>query len=116
MLEVTIMTTALHKQEVLSVNYFNSDIEAGTFIKTQYDADNTITWNVEEIEENNDTYEIYRFKDSKGKTRAKFTAVYNSGQLVDIIDSTATEQQIYDVIDGGQMFSGSYSVTVEYKD
>ena len=51
MLEVTMMTTALRNQEVLSVNYFSSDSDAGEFIKAQYDADNTLTWNVEHIGE-----------------------------------------------------------------
>ena len=61
MLQVTIMTTAFRKQEVLSVNQFNTDSEAGEFIKAQYDADNTITWNVVEIEEHDGSYQvIYR--------------------------------------------------------
>jgi hypothetical protein len=47
MLQVTIMTTALHRQVILSVDYFDTDSEAATFIKAKYDADNTITWNVE---------------------------------------------------------------------
>ena len=59
------------------------------------------------------TQTIYRLKDKTGKTRARFTVVYEYGSMIDIIDSTATEYQISAVIEGGDSVVGSLNVTVE---
>lgn len=52
---------------------------------------------------------VYRFKDSKGKTRAKCVVVFN-GDIAVSITGTATELQWYAAIDGNASTVGKLTI------
>lgn len=56
---------------------------------------------------------IYRFKDSKGKTRKTALVTFNGDVAVDI-QGTASEVQIYAAIDGNADSIGKLTITQEY--
>lgn len=56
--------------------------------------------------------EIYRFKDSNGKTRNKAVVTYDNGMLIRI-DGTATEYQMSCAIEGGDDTVGALTVQIE---
>lgn len=60
-------------------------------------------------------YQIkYRFIDSKGKTRKTALVTYNSEHYITDIQGSASEQQIFDAIDGGATISGALTIEWEY--
>ena len=56
--------------------------------------------------------EIYRFKDSRGKTRNKAIVTYDNGMMIRI-DGTATEYQMACAIEGGDDTVGTLTVHIE---
>jgi hypothetical protein len=57
---------------------------------------------------------IYRFKDSKGKTRATALVTYHDDHYIYDITGTATENQIFAAIDGCADSVGKLTITSEY--
>jgi hypothetical protein len=57
---------------------------------------------------------IYRFKDSKGKTRATALVTYDADHYISIITGTASEDQIFAAIDGCADSVGKLTITSEY--
>lgn len=55
-----------------------------------------------------------RFKDSKGKTRNVALVTYDYDHYIVDIQGTATEQQIFEAIDGGATSSGALTIEWEY--
>jgi hypothetical protein len=57
---------------------------------------------------------IYRFKDSKGKTRATALVTYHADHYIAEITGTASEYQIFAAIDGCADSVGKLSITSQY--
>lgn len=58
--------------------------------------------------------ELYRFKDSRGKTRKTALVTRNAEHYIVDITGTASEYQIYAAIDGGANSVGKLTITQEY--
>ena len=57
---------------------------------------------------------IYRFKDSKGKTRATALVTYHDDHYIYDITGTATENQVFAAIDGNADSVGKLSISSQY--
>lgn len=57
---------------------------------------------------------IYRFKDSKGKTRKTAVVSYHADHYIADITGTASEYQIFAAIDGNADSVGKLTITAEY--
>jgi hypothetical protein len=57
---------------------------------------------------------IYRFKDSKGKTRATALVTYHADHYIAQITGTASEYQVFAAIDGNADRVGKLTITSQY--
>ena len=57
---------------------------------------------------------IYRFKDSKGKTRKTALVTYHADHYISTITGTASEYQVFAAIDGCADSVGKLTITSQY--
>jgi Cys-tRNA synthase (O-phospho-L-seryl-tRNA:Cys-tRNA synthase) len=57
---------------------------------------------------------IYRFKDSKGKTRKTALVTYHDDHYISTITGTASEYQVFAAIDGAADSVGKLTISSQY--